>query len=61
MLESLSSKLFTGGLSGGLSVVSCCLVPGLGPEVVIVSVVVTDVVVVDKVRDVVVVVGFCAV
>ena len=64
LCESLSSKSFT--LSGELLVlVSCLLVPGLGPEVVLevvlVFVVVTDVVVVDEVRDVVVFVGFCAV
>ena len=29
-------------MSGGLSLVSCCLVPGLGPEDVLVLVVVTD-------------------
>ena len=62
--ESLSSKSFT--LSGDLLVlVSCWLVPGLGPEVVLevvlVFVVVTEVVVADEVRDVVVFVEFGAV
>ena len=52
MWDVLSSKSFTGGLSG----VSGCLFPVLGPEVVIVVVVVADVVVVDNVTDVVVVV-----
>ena len=37
------------------------MVPGLCPEDVLVLVVVTDVVVVDEVRGVVVFVGFCAV
>ena len=48
----MSSKLFTGGLSG----VFCCLFPVLGPEVVIAFVIVMDVVVVDNVTDGVVVV-----
>ena len=62
LCESLSSKSFT--LSGE-SLVSCWLVLGLGPEVVLevvlVFVVVTDVVVADEVRDVVVFVEFGAV
>ena len=61
LCESLSSKPFT--LSGDLLVlVSCWLVPGLGPEVVLevvlVFVVVTEVVVADVERDVVVFVEF---
>ena len=61
LCESLSSKSFT--LSGDLLVlVSCWLVPNLGPkvvlEVVLVFVVVTEVVVADVARDFVVFVEF---
>ena len=55
---SLSSRSFTGGLSGGLSLV-CSLIPVWGPGVVLVDV--ADVVVVKEVRDSVVFIRFCAV